>query len=90
MAHSSLAFPTRGGELYFTYMLACGMISIIVPCSHMAHIDSRAELHIKEDFIITIIASEDAIRHIIALLLLILFSMRTRVEEREEKWKRLS
>lgn len=80
MVHSSLAFPAQGGELYFTYMLACGMISIIVPCSHMAHIDSRAEQHIKEDFIIAIIASEDAIRHIIMLLLLILFSTLTRAQ----------
>lgn len=49
------------------------MISIIVPCSHMARIASDAEPHIKEDCIITIIAIEDAITDIIALLVLILF-----------------
>lgn len=42
------------------------MISIIVPCSHMARIDGGAELHIKEDCIITIITIEDAITDIIA------------------------
>lgn len=54
-------------------MLGCGIISIIVPCSHMACIDSGAELHIKEDSIITVITIEDAITDIIALLVLILF-----------------
>lgn len=49
------------------------MISIIVPCSHMARIYSGAELHIKEVSIITIIAIEDAITDIISLLVLILF-----------------
>lgn len=39
----------------------------------MAHIDSGAEVHIKEDSIITIITIEDAITDIIALLALILF-----------------
>lgn len=34
-------FVLRGGELYFTYILACGVISIIVLCSHMAHIDRK-------------------------------------------------
>lgn len=66
------------------------MISIIVPCSHMARIDSGAELHIKEDGIITIITIEDAITDIIALLVLILFHTLTRAEQRKEKRKRLS
>lgn len=60
------------------------MISIIVPCSHMARID-RVELHIKEDYIITIITIEDAITDIIALLVLILFCTLTEAEQREEK-----
>lgn len=47
-------------------------------CSHMAHIDSGAELHIKEDSIITVITIEDAITDIIALLVLILFSTLTK------------
>lgn len=49
------------------------MISIIVPCSHMACIESGAELHIKEGSIITIMTIEDAITDIIAILVLIFF-----------------
>ena len=58
------------------------MISIIVPCSHMARIDSGAELHIKEDYIITIITIEDAITDIIALLVLILLCTLPKAEQR--------
>lgn len=61
------------------------MISIIVPCSHMASIDGRAQLHIKEDCIITLITTKDAITDIIALLLLILFCTLTKVEQREKE-----
>lgn len=64
------------------------MISIIVPCSHMARIDSEAELHIKEDFIITIITVEDAITDIIALVL-ILFCTLTKAAQRKEKREEL-
>lgn len=55
----------------------------------MARIDSGAALHIKEDCIITIIAIEDAITDIIALLVLILFCTFTKAEQRKEKRKRL-
>lgn len=59
------------------------MISIIVPCSHMACIDNGAEVHIKEDSIITIITIEDAIIDIIALLVLILFCTLTEFETKK-------
>lgn len=65
------------------------MISIIVPCSHMAHIDSGAEVHIKEDSIITIITIEDAITDIIALLAWILFCTLTEAEQRNVERNRL-
>lgn len=55
----------------------------------MARIDIRVELHIKEDYIITIITIEDAITDIIALLVLILFCTLTEAEQREEKGKGL-
>lgn len=61
------------------------MISIIVPRPHMARIDSEAELHIKEDSIITIITIEDAITDIIAILVLILFFTLTKTEQRKKK-----
>lgn len=61
------------------------MISIIVPCSHMARIDSGVELHIKEDCIITIITIEDAITDIIALLVLTLSCTLTKAEQREKE-----
>lgn len=60
------------------------MISIIVPCSHMARIDSGVDLHIKEDCIITIITIEDAITDIIALLMLILFCTLPKADQREK------
>lgn len=66
-------------------MLGCGMISIIVSCSHMACIDGGAELHIKEDSVITIITIEDAITGIIALLVLILFCTLTIAAHRKER-----
>lgn len=49
------------------------MIGIIVPRSHMARIHAAAATCIKEDCVITVITIEDAITHIIALLVLILF-----------------
>lgn len=64
-------------------MLGCGIIRIIVPCSHMACIDSGAELHIKEDSIITVITIEDAIIDIIALLVLVLFCSLIKAERRK-------
>lgn len=50
----------------------------------MACIDSRAELHIKEDSIITIIAIEDAITDIIALLALVLLYSLTEFETKKQ------
>lgn len=61
------------------------MISIIVRCSHMAGIEGRARLHIKEDCVITLITTKDAITDIIALLLLILFCTLTKVEQRKKE-----
>lgn len=49
------------------------MIGIIVPHSHMACIHAAAAQRIKEDCVITVITIEDAITHIIALLVLIFF-----------------
>lgn len=54
----------------------------------MAHIDSGAEVHIKEDSIITIITIEDAITDIIALLALILFCTLTEAEQRNMERER--
>lgn len=49
----------------------------------MAGIEGRAQLHIKEDCVITLIATKDAITDIIALLLLILFCTLSKVEGRK-------
>lgn len=51
----------------------------------MARIDSGAELHIKEDSIITIITIEDAITDIIALLVLILFCTLSKAWQKKKK-----
>lgn len=48
----------------------------------MAGIEGRAQLHIKEEFLITLITTKDAITDIIALLLLILFCTLSKVEQR--------
>lgn len=51
----------------------------------MAGIEGRAQLHIKEDCIITLITTKDAITDIIALLVLILFCTLTKVEQRKKE-----
>lgn len=51
----------------------------------MAGIEGRAQLHIKEDCVITLITTKDAITDIIALLLLILFCTLTKVEQRKKE-----
>lgn len=51
----------------------------------MARIDGAAEPHIKEDGVITIITIEDAIRDIIALLVLILFCTLTKAEQKQRE-----
>lgn len=48
----------------------------------MAGAEGRAQLHIKEDCVITLITTKDAITDIIALLLLILFCALSKVEQR--------
>lgn len=58
------------------------MISIIVPCSHMASVDGGPGLHIKEDSIITIITIEDAITGIIGYLVLNLLCTLTKCEQK--------
>lgn len=67
------------------YTLGSGMIGIIVPRSHMARIHGAAAPCIKEDCVITAITIEDAITHIIALLVLILFCALSLKEGREGK-----
>lgn len=67
------------------YTLGSGMIGIIVPRSHVARIHAAAAQRIKEDCVITVITIEDAITHIIALLVLILFFALSQRSERRER-----